>query len=58
LFHATSNVPVYTNIVYSTNDSGEQQRTDPDDSGDSQYTSLKNQLRDDKETYDALGVVS
>ncbi|XP_060600888.1 hemicentin-1-like [Ruditapes philippinarum] len=53
-----TNVPVYTNIVYSTNESDEQQQTDLDDSGDCQYTSLKNRLQDDKQTYDVLGVVS
>ncbi|XP_060602314.1 hemicentin-1-like [Ruditapes philippinarum] len=50
-------VPLYTNMVFSTNDGEDtQQGTDPDESGESQYTSLKTELKDDRQTYDQLKV--
>ncbi|XP_060602313.1 uncharacterized protein LOC132755465, partial [Ruditapes philippinarum] len=50
------NAPLYTNMVFSTNVGDDQQGTDPDESRESQYTSLKTELKDDKQTYDVLGV--
>ncbi|XP_060598005.1 uncharacterized protein LOC132751783 [Ruditapes philippinarum] len=53
---AKRTVPLYTNMVFSTNDGEDQQGTDPDESGESQYTSLKTELKDDRQTYDQLKV--
>ncbi|XP_060607416.1 hemicentin-1-like, partial [Ruditapes philippinarum] len=51
-----NNVPLSSNMVFSTNDGDDQQGTDPDEPGESQYTSLKTELKDDRQTYDVLGV--
>jgi hypothetical protein len=43
-------------MVFSTNNGDDQQGTDPDESGESQYTSLKTELKDDRQTYEQLKV--
>jgi hypothetical protein len=44
-------------MMFSTNDGDDQQGTDPDEPGESQYTSLKTELKNDRQTYDVLGVL-
>ncbi|XP_060605585.1 roundabout homolog 1-like, partial [Ruditapes philippinarum] len=53
---AQRTVPLYTNMMFSTNDGDDQQGTDPDVTGESQYTSLKTELKDDRQTYEQLKV--